>query len=287
MKVSVVISLCDNRDDLFKRSLDTWNKQNFPKEDFELVLIDDAEREDIFELCKYYNMNFQFIRIDNSKCDVPIKTFIPVLSNNVGFRQSRGSVIVITGPETLQNENNLKVAYELSDRAECAYGTVYLSDEGFTDIISKNWHKIKKYPFKELISIKGANVDCLTVPPHPPAYWFLTVVKKEHIFNINGIDEKFAQGICGEDDDFANRMNFSNIKPVFNYNLLGIHQNHSQIDKSTKKHSERYKAEGKLLRQKNIQLMNYNKSKKIVKVNLNHTWGDPKVITNHRYLGVK
>jgi len=287
MKISIVISLCDNREDYFKRSLDTWDKQNFSKKDFELVLIDDGNRENIYELCKYYNMNFQYIQIDNSKCDVPITTFIPVLSNNIGFRKSRGSVIIITGPETLQNKNNLKNAYELSKRSECAYGTVYLSDQKFVNIISENWHKIKDYSFSDLLSIKGSNEGCLTIPPHPPAYWFLTVVKKEYIYNINGIDEKFAQGICGEDDDFANRMSFSGITPVFNYNIIGIHQDHLQIDKFTKKHSLRYEKEGIQLRQKNIYLMNENKRKKVIKVNLEHKWGDEKVIINHKYLEVK
>ena len=105
MKVSVIISVCDNRKDMFLRSLDTWNKQTLNTSYFELVIVDDADRKDLKQLCTKYakkcNLQIQYIRIDNSKSVMPVNTFIPVLSNNVGFRKALGEVVVITGPETL------------------------------------------------------------------------------------------------------------------------------------------------------------------------------------------
>lgn len=279
IKVSVVISVCDNRYELFERSLHTWAKQTLSKEFFELVVVDDAERNDLLELCRKSGLQYQFIRIDNSKCDLPVTTFIPVLSNNVGFRQSRGGVVIVTGPETLQAEKNLEIACEMFDRRQCAYGLVHLSSPSFVDLVSKNWDFIKDKPFEDLLCIKGASIDCLTKPPHPPAYWFLTVVAKRHVEAIGGVDERFAQGICGEDDDFANRMRGYGVTPVFEHRMIGIHQDHSVPDSKDKKHSIRQNHEGIMLRKRNIALMRKNLKAGLIVANLTHRWGDEKVIT--------
>jgi len=272
MKVSVVISLCDNRFSYFNRALDTWNNQT--EKDFELVLIDDGNRQDIRELCNNYpNLNFQYIQIDNSKCDVPITTFTPVLSNNVGMRMARSNIVCITGPETLQNKNNIKVASSFINRKQCGYGLVYKSNSIFIDIINKNWNK----SFDGLLKLPGAKNNCLTRPPHPPAYYYFCVVKKEYVEKIGGIDERFGEGFCAEDDDFSNRMKMFGVTPVFEHNIIGIHQDHSNLN--TKKHILRYTE--KEMRDKNLLLMRENLKNYNYIANTDHIWGDPKVIISH------
>jgi glycosyltransferase involved in cell wall biosynthesis len=274
MKVSVVISLCDNRHDMFARSLDTWSNQT--EKDFELVLVDDAHRNDILELCKkYQSLNFQFIRIDNSLCDVPITTFTPVLSNNIGLRMARGNVVCITGPETLQSERNVEVAATFKNRKQCGYGLIYKSNKSFVNNIVESWKK----SFDGLLNVPGAKAVCLTKPPHPPAYYYFAVVAKQYVCDINGLDERFGQGFCAEDDDFANRMKMNSVMPVFEHSIVGIHQDHSM--ENSKKHNIRYDKKGKMLRYNNLTIMRENIMNQKRVVNLNHLWGDPKVITKH------
>jgi len=272
MKVSVVISLCDNRFEYFQRALDTWNNQT--EKDFELILVDDADRSDIRALCNLYSgINFQYIKIDNSKCDVPITTFTPVLSNNVGMRMARGDVVCITGPETLQNKNNVKIAASFSTRLECGYGLVYKSNQYFVSLISQMWNKT----FDGLLELPGAKADCLTKPPHPPAYYYFAAVKKEFVEMIGGLDEHFGQGYCAEDDDFANRLKMSGVTPIFEHRIIGIHQDHSSVN--TSQHQLRFKKQE--LRQRNISLMKKNFQNYNYIANRDHLWGDPKVITHH------
>ena len=94
IKTSIIISACDNREIMFRRSLDTWARQTVETKSFEIVIVDDACRKDFEILCKEYNekynINFQYIRIDNSKSITPVKTFIPVLSNNIGIKNAKG-----------------------------------------------------------------------------------------------------------------------------------------------------------------------------------------------------
>lgn len=285
MKVSVIISLCDNRKEMFKRSLDTWLKQTVPSEEFELVLVDDGSRDEIFELCKTYSqkgLQFQYIKIDNSKCDVPITTFTPVLSNNVGFRLARGEIVCVTGPETLQAEKNVEISYTFKDRTECGYGLVYKSNINFVHELSTKWDRLKTQPFSELLRIKGAAANCLTRPPHPPAYWYFMAVAKKYVEKMGGVDERFGQGFCAEDDDFANRMKMAGLEPVFEHKILGIHQDHSEVDKQSQKHSLRRTPEGMRLRERNIAIMRQTQLEGKMIANTDHIWGDPKVIISHK-----
>jgi len=283
MKVSVVISVCDNRTNFFERSLHTWSNQTLPKNEFELIIVDDASRDDIKDLCfKFHEetgMQFQYIKIDSSKCDVPITTFLPILTNNVGIRKSKGDVIVITGPETLQGKGNLLIASSMIDRRECAYGLCYKSNTEFVGELDKNWDKYKDLHMSGLLRMKGAAVSCLTRPPHPPAYWYIMAVAKKHIERIGGVDEAFGTGYCAEDDDFANRMRMSGIIPVFEHKIIGIHQDHSAQDAKDKVHSVRNEERGRRLRQKNIALMRKNLREGKMIANQDHVWGDEKVIT--------
>jgi glycosyltransferase involved in cell wall biosynthesis len=285
MKVSVVISICNNREALMARSLHTWARQTLLKKEFELIIVDDAQRDEIKDLCvrfhKETGLQFQYVQIDNSRCDVPITTFLPILSNNVGIRKAIGDVIVITGPETLQGRSNLKVASSMIKRKQCAYGTCYKSNSAFVAELERNWKAHKNRSMTGFLKMEGAAVDCLTRPPHPPAYWYIMAVAKKYIEAIGGVDESFATGYCGEDDDLANRMRMFGVQPIFEYGIVGIHQDHSVQDKALKSHTIRNEAQGKALRQKNIELMHKNLKEGKIVANTDHIWGDEKVIVSH------
>jgi len=277
VKVSVIISLCNNRLEHFKRSLQTYTKQYIDKKDFEILLIDDAERNEYIDLAqKAHNkmgLNIRYIRIDPAKGKYPPKSFTPALTNNVGFKKARGGVVVITGPETLQAENNISIASEMIARKECAYGLVFRADKKFNKWIENNPLYLK-LRFDHLLSGPGATAECRTTPPHPPAYWYFMCVAKKYVESIRGCDEKFLEGICGDDDDFSNRMKFSGVTPVFEHRIVGIHQDHSEGDQADDSHSVRWKEDWEKLRQVNLNHMRENIKKRDPVVNKNHEWGD-------------
>lgn len=229
IKISVILSVF-NRKDYLNRSLMTYVNQNFPRQDFELVIVDDKSSQDIYQLCKDYsknfNINFQYILIDGNKGAFERKSFTPALSNNIGFRKARGSVLVITGPETLQGENNIKLSYDAANAGYCAYGTIYRSSETFVNkLINKNLLDVS---VDELLKIPGATHDSSVFAGW---WWYYVAVRKEYVFNINGVDERFMLGIAGEDDNFAMRMSCSGIPLIRSDHIIGIHQDHSEEDK--------------------------------------------------------
>jgi glycosyltransferase involved in cell wall biosynthesis len=280
MKVSVIISACPNREKLFERSLYTYSKQNFDKKEFEILLVDDGDRYELLELCKHaheeYGLQLRYIKIDPSKSFCPIKSFTPALTNNVGFRMAEGEVVVITGPETLQAENNISVAYTMINRQECAYGLVYRASPEFNNQLEQTgW---KNATFSQVLSYAGAKADCRTRPPHPAAYWYCMAVAKKHVMQIGGVDERFLGGICGEDDDFANRMRFVGITPVFEHKIIGIHQNHDSCDSCNLKHNIRQSQKWNDLRNHNLNLMYENIKNKDPFANKTHVWGNLETI---------
>ena len=285
MKVSVITSLCNNRLEHYKRSLQTYAKQNFDKKDFEILLIDDANRKEYKALAGWareeYGLQMRYIRIDPTKGKYQAKSFTPALTNNVGFRKARGDVVVITGPETLQAENNIAVASEIINRKECAYGLVFRAGKAFNKWIEDNPFYLK-LPFKQLLSGPEATAECRTVPPHPPAYWYYMCVAKKYVEQIHGCDEKFLEGICGDDDDFSNRMRFAGVTPVFEHKIIGIHQDHSEGDQSDETHSVRWNENWEELRQINLNYMRQNLKSRDPIANKNHQWGDLNTIIEEK-----
>jgi glycosyltransferase involved in cell wall biosynthesis len=282
MKVSVIISACPNREALFERSLYTYSKQNFDKKEFEILLVDDGDRSELLELCELayvnYGLQFRYVKIDPSKSAYPSRAFTPALTNNVGFRLADGEVVVITGPETMQAENNIAVAYTMAFRRECAYGLVYRAAPEFNRHLEEvDW---KKQPFSEILKYPGAQAECRTRPPHPPAYWYCMAVSRGYAMQIQGVDERFLEGICAEDDDFANRMKFAGITPVFEHRIVGIHQNHDYGDSEDPTHNIRKTSKWNEMRKHNVALMYENIKSGDPIANKNHVWGNPDIIVN-------
>ena len=276
IKVSVVMSVY-NRKDYLERTLNTYNKQTLSKKEFEMIIVDDQSSEDIEGLCKSfaqeYKIQFQYIRFNNQKGAIKARGFTPALSNNLGFKNARGSVIVITGPESLQKEHNLELSWKRANEGKCIYGNIYRSNNNFVQKI-KNIN-INDLSFSEIIQIPGATADSSVLNGW---WWYYVAVRKEHILAINGVDERFMEGMTGEDDNFALRMAYSGV-PLFRDKMIeGIHQDHSVSDKNDV-HSIRFnKKQWEKLRNHNGKLLkDWAKSLNPI-ANVNINWGSDDAI---------
>jgi len=278
MKVSIVISACDGRERLFERSILSLKRQTMPKDEFEIVMVDDADRQELRSLCQEASgsgLRFRYIRIDPSKSFVQAASFTPALTNNIGFRHADGDVVVVTGPETIHGQWNVELASKVPEN-RCQYGLVFRADDRFEKWISSD-EQHAHLPIEAMLRAPGARADCRTRPPHPPAYWYWMVVRKSNIEAIGGCDEEFMRGICGDDDDFANRMKMRGVIPIFKHEMVGIHQDHSRTDK-TDNHNVRFTAKWGQLRKINRMTMNKRIRSGDPVANNDHVWGDPAAV---------
>lgn len=279
IKNSVIISLKD-RADFLNRTLYSYAKQTMSKKDFEIVIVDDNSKEDILEVCKKHSLinklQFQYIKVDTSKGAYTQKGFTPALTNNIGFKNARGSVLIITGPETLQGENNLELTWDICKAPKCVYGVVYRSNSQFVDKLKENKKWVNYNNFKEILSINGAIAG---QPDLTGFWWYYAAARKEYILNINGIDERYMLGISGEDDDFAERMSLSGIKLLHDRRITGIHQDHTREDRLHPDHKFRFnKREWDNLRNLNCALLEKCMNGDEFIVNKNIEWGTEKAI---------
>jgi len=276
IKVSVIISIF-NRIEFFERALYTYAKQTIGVDNFEIVVVDDKSSDDINGLCKRfakeYGVKFQYILINKYKGAIEPRGFTPALSNNIGLKHARGSVIVITGPETLQKETNLERSWETANNGACVYGNVYRSNLKFVNVIKKTG--VAEKSFSEIIKIRGSKAD---VSVTKGFWWYYIAVRKEHLMSINGVDERFMRGISGEDDDLARRMKRSGVPLVREPSIEGIHQDHSAEDKKDL-HAFRFNSkQWNKLRRINEKLLNsWNRTKNTV-ANTNIDWGSSEAI---------
>ncbi len=276
IKLSVVISVY-NRINFFRRTLYTYANQTMNKNNYELVVVDDSSTVDIKGLCKEYSkkygIKFQYIKFNRDGGAIKPLTFTPALSNNIGIKLAKGDIVVITGPETLQKENNLLLSYNsINDNNNlCIYGYTYRSDLAFVRELeeSDEWQKMK---FSRVLDINGAKAD-KTI--NNGWWWYYLAVRKSHLLDMRGVDERFMLGISGEDDDLANRLIAKKLEMTRNHDIICIHQDHSLEDKSDSLHSWRYNnVEWRRLRSNNESLLNEWRIKKNkVITNENIDWG--------------
>lgn len=281
IKNSVIISI-KNRIEFLNRTLYSYERQTMSKNEFEIIIVDDGSTDDLLGLCKLHarrcGLQFQYIKVDTSKGAVKQCGFTPALTNNIGFKNARGSVLVITGPETLQAEGNMVETWESCKEPRCVYGVVYKSGPEFVDYLKLNesWYKYEN--FDEVLSLKGAREG---KPDLTGFWWYYAAARKEYIMGINGVDEMFMQGICGEDDDFANRMRFSGVRLTHNNKIVGIHQNHYREDRKDNVHNIRFnKKVWKRMRRTNSKHLEANLRNRDPVANHNIDWGTSEAITD-------
>jgi len=273
-KVSVVISL-KNRTKFLKYSMETYFNQTMPKEDFELVFVDDGSTEDLEGFLSQYagKFNIRYLRINCAKSSIPIWSHTPALSNNVGVKAAKGEVIVICGPEILHSETNLDKCYEAAQRNISAFGLVWHSDVNFIHTIFSQDNLGK--PFKDILNIPGAKHNCITKNSF---YWFLMATKKSYFMEINGVDEEYGRGVCAEDDNFAARLHMTEAKLVHDFNIVGIHMEHNKEDDKYDQKRHRSTMEWKKARAVNAKRWKEWQSNKTKEANVGKNWGDYKVV---------
>jgi glycosyltransferase involved in cell wall biosynthesis len=274
MKISVVISI-KNRTKLFRRSLKLYNKQFLLKKDWELVIVDDMSTEPVLDvLNEFKDINWQYIKMDSHKNDFPIY-WGPALSNNIGFKAARGDVVAIAGPEILMNESALELAYSDAMRGKTPYGHILHSSSYFVNQMDTDL-TMEELSFDQLFTNKHSRVQDITKNTF---YWFFCATKKENIMAINGCDEEFMRGICGDDDDFANRINEYGSEKIHNYQIVGIHQDHSKEDRADPLRRRRDKTweAARMINTKYLEEWTTKRNKEVI-VNKNRDWGSDKLI---------
>lgn len=108
MKISLVICVW-NTSHLLKRSIETYCAQDFPKDDWELIVVDDNSLDDVKSAIAFAEgkINMQYIRLDHN-----FGMRGNTVAFNTGFAAANSRVIAETTPETMFTPDAVRLLYE-------------------------------------------------------------------------------------------------------------------------------------------------------------------------------
>lgn len=138
IKISHVICVW-NTSHLLKRSIQNYCKQDFPKDEWELIVIDDNSFDDVKEAISFAEgkINMRYVRLEH---DFGMRG--NTVAFNTGFEMAQGEIISESTPETIPSFDMIRILYEphtKNDRCFVAMKTYNLTYELQLQIDTVDW----------------------------------------------------------------------------------------------------------------------------------------------------
>lgn len=215
--ISIVMAYY-NRLPQLKYTLKTFEKSSC--KNFEVVIVDDYSFKDhsINQLPREYpSLNLKIINMQDISSK---KTYIgPSIPYNVGFQKSQGDKIIIQNPECCHMgdvisyaENNL-------------HDNLYLSFHCFASG-KRELDQLHRTNFLDVNTSNGRWYNHIV--HRPVSYHFTTALTRKDLIELNGFDERYAQGINFDDDEFIERIKKKGLEIKFVEEPWVIHQYHGK-----------------------------------------------------------
>ncbi len=221
-----VVTAYYNRKKLFVRTLNSM-KPYFGKIDFEVIAVDDGS--DDIERLEDLQSEYPFLRIIRLEKENKwyINSCIPF---NIGFSEVRGDKVIIQNPECFHFDNILEyVDKNLQENDYLSFGCFSLDKQNTNDdLLLSNKEYIKKLILENNKTfIKNGDLGWYNHSVfRPEAYHFCTAMTKDDLYDLGGFDERYANGVGYDDDDFIWRIKAKKMRIDFINECVVLHQNH-------------------------------------------------------------
>lgn len=225
IKISIVASVWGT-EHLLKRSIETWAKQDFPKENWELILINDSALGDVKSIIKQYHdkINIQYIEFGH-KIGMRGNT----IALNTGWMCARGEYIAETTPETLWPQNLIRSLYEIHEGGKdtfVMFKTYNLTHDMQLLIDTVDWES----DIMNISKIKGWDSEYVQLNRSKGKDWGSHQTDSIHKETWYRITKGFGWplfGGYGEDDPYCLGLRReNNIEDIVVLDPMCIHQHH-------------------------------------------------------------
>jgi hypothetical protein len=198
------------------------------RKDFEIIVVED------YKNILNEDHHKKLLNVINDKNFIPLKikhlqnfgkiVFSPTILFNQGAKESSGEILVITNPECYHETNILKgfdeeFAINKNIYVICACQSVNMqyntsvNEDGSTHKEPTGFYHFEQWYQHSVYNNRRLN--------------FCSAITKENYFKIGGFDEKYADGIAFDDDDFRDTILYkSDIKVITRDDLFVSHFNH-------------------------------------------------------------
>lgn len=221
-----VVTAYYNRKKLFIRTLESM-KPFYGKIDFEVIVVDDGSRDE--ERLENLVQDFPFLRV--IRLEKEYKWYKnPCIPFNVGFEAIKGDKVIIQNPECFHFDAILEfVDKNLTSNTYLSFGCYSLDQENtendslFEDKTHiKNLIKSNDRVFKTDGDLGWYNHSKF----RPEAFHFCAAITLEDLLDLGGFDERYANGVGFDDDEFIWRIRAKKMNIKFVDELIVLHQNH-------------------------------------------------------------
>lgn len=214
---------------LYSISLSVMNKENI-----EIIIVDDCSDNEhkITDLNKgIFGLTIKVIEVKKED-----KWWInPCVPFNMGFKETSGDIVVIQNPECIHFGDCLTIINEnIKDNTYINFAC-YSINQGTTEKILKldnnsniliNIESIISPMYNGYVLETGDNGWYNHKIFRPVFYHFLSAMYKKDLYDLNGFDARYAEGISFDDNEFLRRIIRKNMRVnIVNYPFV-IHQWH-------------------------------------------------------------
>jgi len=266
VKYSIILPLYGKRWSQFFFGLKSYAEQTLPKNEFELIVVDQGSDIDP-NVFTGYGLNIKYIKVDLEKVGYK-DCRNPAYAQNVGIQHSKGEYLIFTSPEVVLQHNGLEM---ISIGMNPKMFMYCACKESVSNIFNNDPTKLftKEY----LLSLPQIRWLCHPIERKEDLAYFYGVVHNKVVRDIQGLDEDYMVAVGYEDNDFGCRLN-KVLKQNFTTFILTLHIDHDrkyQVDYT----SWVYKGRDIWNKKK----PHYNNDIKSLVANKDRVWGDPKGIT--------
>lgn len=208
-KVSVIIPTY-NRCDKLLNCLRFLNEQNFPQEDFEIIVVNDGSddnTESKLKKIKYKNLSFYTQKNSGQG-----------IARNLGIEKAKGEILIFIGDDIYPQKNFLKTHYEFHKNTPANYAALGLTE----------WYpKIKITAFMNWLVSGGPQFAYFKLKDkHKASFWYFytsNISLKKSLLNKHKFDRDF-KSYGWEDIELAYRLTKKeNLEIIYLKKALAYH----------------------------------------------------------------
>lgn len=190
----------------------------------EIMIIDDCSTERIDDI-----QGINLIRMEQDQK----WWFNSCVLYNAGFSQATGDIIIIQNPECVHVGNILSYTRKLTSGNLFSFAAYSLDRD--LEYKTYNPEELKKFIQNEPQQCQVNHYGWYNHSVYrPEALHFCNAICREDLELIGGFDERYANGICFDDNDLVHRIRRAGINIQIIDDPFVIHQKHERTDYSRK-----------------------------------------------------
>jgi len=214
ISISVIIPTY-NRKDIFKKCLEGFSQQTLPREEFEVIVVDDGSTDGTGELLKETAARMPNLRYFAQAHGGPAK------ARNLGIEHSRGELVLFAGDDCIPDKNLLQEHLRLHKKGDAIAVLGHIK-----------WHPdLEVTPFMQYINIdiQFSYPKIKETPQNVPFGYFYTSnisIPKKYLELAGTFDTNFSEAVW-EDVELGYRVWRSGVRIVYNPRAITYH--HHQV----------------------------------------------------------